>query len=63
MPEPMYIVFNKTDEVYASPDTMTRAEAEAFVKGFRERFRAQGYYKSCAGRIPVDSLELEIQEA
>lgn len=58
-----YLVFNATDGVYASPESMTLEEAEQFIKEARERYRKQGYYASCAGRIPIEALELEIEEA
>ena len=62
MSEPRYFVFNATDQIFAAPESMTKAEAEAFMVSFRERFRAQGYYASVEGRIPVSELELELVE-
>jgi len=41
-----FTVFNATDGFYASPDIMTKEEAETFVKQFPERYRAQGYYRT-----------------
>ena len=34
-----YLVFNATDGVYASPESMTLEEAEQFIKEARERDR------------------------
>jgi hypothetical protein len=61
--EGRYLVFNATDGIYASPDAMTKAEADEFVANFKERFRQQGYYKTAMGqRIPVDGIKLEYVE-
>jgi hypothetical protein len=63
-PEPTdrYLVFNATDGIYASPEAMTKAEAEQFIASFKERFRQQGYYKTAMGqRIPVDAVEFELE--
>lgn len=56
-----FLVFNATDGFYASPDEMTKEEAETFVKQFPERFRTQGYYRT--GRwekIRPEDVELNI---
>jgi hypothetical protein len=56
-----FLVFNATDGFYASPDRMTKEEAETFIKQFPERYRAQGYYRT--GRwekIRPEDVELEI---
>jgi len=56
-----YLVFNHTDGVYASPKAMTLKQATQFIKELRERYQKQGYYSSCAGRIPIADLKLEIE--
>ena len=56
----LYYVFNETDGLMAHPDPMTRVECEAFMAEFRQRFARQGYYASCAGRIPVSELRLSL---
>jgi hypothetical protein len=58
----VYEVFNETDGIPASPNLMTLAEAQAFVREFPERFKTQGYYSSAFGRIPVDQLKLTINQ-
>ena len=41
-----YMVFNYTDDIYASPHTFkTKKEANDFIKSFRKRFETQGYYR------------------
>lgn len=62
MSEARFLVFNATDEVFATPEPMTKEEALAFMVSFRERFKAQGYYASVDGRIPISELELELME-
>jgi len=57
----MYYVLNETDGVYASPDSMTRADAEAFLAEFRKRFETQGYYASVKGPIPPWELRLKLE--
>jgi hypothetical protein len=56
-----FLVFNRTDGVYASPDPMTRAEAERFITAFLARFEPQGYYASAEGRIPVADVRLVLE--
>ena len=41
-----YTVFNKTDGFYASPDIMTKKQADKFVKDFPFRYTKQGYYRT-----------------
>ncbi len=56
-----YQVFNHTDGIWASPFTMTRKEAEAFVRDFPERYERQGYYRTASGRrIRPEDVELEL---
>lgn len=56
-----YQVFNHTDGIWAWPFAMTRDEAEAFVRGFPERYERQGYYRTASGkRIWPDEVELEL---
>lgn len=41
-----FMVFNYTDDIYASPDTfLTKAKANEFITQFRKRFEGQGYYR------------------
>ncbi|MDM8001083.1 MAG: hypothetical protein QUS33_14135 [Dehalococcoidia bacterium] len=56
-----YQVFNRTDGIWAAPFTMSRKEAEAFVRGFPERYGQQGYYRTASGRrIRPADVELEL---
>jgi hypothetical protein len=58
-----FLVFNKTDGIYASPNEFTKEEAEQFIKNFPKRFEFQGYYlTSNQERINPNLVELEIQE-
>ena len=61
----MYMLWNDTDEVFASPETFeTEAKAEAFAKKFRERFAAQGYYLTAdRTRIAPEDVELFVVPA
>lgn len=54
-----FYVLNETDGILAHPEPMTRAECDAFMVEFRERFAAQGFYASCKGRIPISELRLK----
>ena len=58
--ERVYEVFNETDGIPAAPERMTLAEAQSFVREFPKRFKAQGYYSSASGRIPLDQMKLTI---
>ncbi len=55
-------IFNRTDNVYASPDLFDDVEqAEKFAESFRRRYDRQGYYKTASGaRIDPDEIELEL---
>lgn len=44
-----YAVFNTTDGFFASPDQMTKEEAEKFVAEFAARYDRQGYYRTGKG--------------
>lgn len=61
----MLMLWNETDQVYASPETFkTKAKAAAFASRFRERFAAQGYYLTADGmRIAPEDLELVVVSA
>ena len=62
-PAALYLVFNATDGVYASPDPMPKDVAEEFMLAFRKRFEAQGFYATANGcHIPAAELVLELQE-
>jgi hypothetical protein len=56
---PRFYVLNETDGILAHPDAMTREECDAFMVAFRQRFAAQGYYASAAGRIPASELRFK----
>jgi len=61
--EQRYIVINETDGVPASPCTMTRTEAVAFMKSFPRRFGQQGYYLTSGGeRIDPLAVRLSLVE-
>jgi len=57
-----YMVFNYTDNIYASPETYkTRKEAKEFIKGFRKKFEAQGYYRdNRRNKINPEHIEVEV---
>jgi hypothetical protein len=59
----MFLLFNATDQVYVSPEEFkTVAEAEAYGREFRNRFKAQGYYLTAGcERIPPEDVELVIE--
>ena len=59
----MFLLWNETDQVYASPDEFkTEREALAFARAFRKRFAAQGYYKTAGGlRISPEDVELVVK--
>src|SRR3972149_781008 len=44
-----WIVMNNTDGIVASPDVMTKAEADKFIKDFPLRFKHQGFYRTSRG--------------
>ena len=57
-----YTVFNKTDGFFASPDQMTKEEAEKFVKDFPMRYTEQGYYRTNTwAKIDPKDVDLEIR--
>jgi hypothetical protein len=55
-----FMVFNYTDNIYASPDTFkTEKEANDFIKEFRKRFEKQGYYRDNRMRqIAIKDIDL-----
>jgi len=55
-----FMVFNYTDEIYASPDTFpTKAKANEFIANFRKRFEAQGYYRdNRQNKIDIKHIDL-----
>jgi hypothetical protein len=56
----MFMLFNNTDQVFASPETFeTEDAAVRYAENFRRRFAAQGYYKTARGeRIAPEDVEL-----
>ena len=61
-PSKEFMVFNYTDNIYASPDTFAnQKKAKEFVKEFRNRFATQGYYKDNRMRqVAIKDIDLEI---
>jgi len=59
--EQKYMVMNKTDGFFASPETMTGAEADKFIQDFPKRFKAQGYYLT-SNREKIDPLDVELEK-
>ena len=57
-------VWNATDRIPATAVLFdTKEEAEMFCKGFRERFKAQGYYKDNQwNKIAPEDIQLTIIE-
>lgn len=56
-----YVVFNRTDGIFADPRIMTLDEARAFVRDFPMRFAHQGYYLTAKReRIRPEAVVLEI---
>lgn len=55
-----FMVFNYTDNIYASNDTFpTKAKANEFIKNFRKRFEAQGYYRdNRMNKVPIAQIDL-----
>lgn len=58
----IYMVFNNTDGFFASPDVMTKEEAEKFIEEFPSRYERQGYYRTNTWeKIRPEDVELEIR--
>lgn len=56
-----YLIFNRTDGVYAHPEAISHAEAKRLIAELKQRYKQQGFYASVShGRIPISMLELEI---
>ena len=56
----MFRLYNKTDQVYASPDDFaTQPEAAAYAAAFRQRYARQGYYLT-AERLRIDPEDIEL---
>lgn len=56
-----YVIFNRTDGVFAYPEAVSYAEARRLVAQLKQRYKRQGFYSSVSqGRIPISMLELEI---
>lgn len=57
-------VMNLTDGILASPDVMSKSEAEIFVAQFPEKYSGQGYYLTAGGdRIKPEQVRLHIVPA
>lgn len=59
-----YQVFNRTDGIFATDELFESVEsAKEFIKEFRNRFKAQGYYRDSRwNKIEPENIELEICE-
>ena len=56
-----YLIFNRTDGVYAHPEAVSYAEAKRLMAELKQRYKRQGFYASVShGRIPISRLELEL---
>lgn len=56
-----YLIFNRTDGVYAYPEAVSHAEGKRIIQNLKRRYKRQGYYASVSdGRIPISMLELEL---
>lgn len=55
-----YMVFNYTDNIYASPEVFnTKKEANEFIKSFKKRFEMQGYYRdNRMNKIDIEDVDL-----
>jgi len=63
MKTPKYQVYNKTDDLLASPLKMSFEEATRFIDEFRKRFVNQGFYLTTKGKsIAPKEIELEIKK-
>jgi hypothetical protein len=59
-----YLIYNETDDVFASPDKMTLAEAQRFVEDFTKRYYKQGQNLTADGvRIDPEEVILLIKKA
>ncbi len=59
-----YLVFNVTDGILATPNLLTLAEAEAFVRDFPRGYKRRGYYLTRdQKRIAPNEVELRIVPA
>lgn len=59
----MFLLWNETDQVYASPEEFESERAASdYAAAFRKRYAAQGYYKTASGeRISPQALELVVE--
>ena len=56
-----YLIFNRTDGVYAHPEAVSRTEGKRLIVKLKQRYSQQGFYASVShGRIPVSMLKLEL---
>jgi len=55
-----YMVFNYTDDIYASNDVFkNKTEANNFIKEFRKRFENQGYYRdNRMEKVAIEDIDL-----
>jgi hypothetical protein len=53
-------VMNVTEGMLASPEVMTKKEADKFIKDFPGRFKNQGYYRTAKGyKLRPEDVVLE----
>lgn len=56
-----YAVFNYTDGVLATDEVFKdKRSANEFIKGFKERFKARGYFNSNMRFIDASLIRLEV---
>ena len=58
-PTERFMVFNDTDEIFASPKQMSLKEARKFVADFHKRYRMQGYYLTSDG-IRINPMDVSL---
>jgi transcriptional regulatory protein LevR len=56
-----FIVFNDTDQIWASMDIMSIEQAIQFMEDFPKRYELQGYYRTAQGiAIPISCIRLSL---
>jgi hypothetical protein len=59
MEQQLFIVFNKTDNITASPQEFSSEVADQFIKDFPLRYKAQGYYRTNQN-IKINPKDIEL---
>jgi hypothetical protein len=59
-----YLIFNETDQVYASPIQFnTRESAILYAERLREEYRSNGYYLTNERyKIPAEAIDYSIKK-